>query len=195
MKKAVIGAFVGAIIVFGWQAFSNMVLPHHESQYKQVPDQEKVINTLSQYIKEDGQYLVPRSNAGASAEEENAFQENLKGKPSALIAFHKSHEMNMGVSAFRSFVTAFICVLIFIWLIGRNPGNFVSILLKSIGIGFFAFMLVWYNNNIWLQTPWEVLRAELIDIMVSFTLLGLWLGYFLKNNRKSSKSYGTGFVV
>lgn len=61
MKKAIIGALVGAILVFGWQAVSHLFLNYHDSAFKQVAGQEQLIETLTGVIKEDGQYLVPEA--------------------------------------------------------------------------------------------------------------------------------------
>src|SRR4051812_27894628 len=107
MKRAIIGALVSAILVFGWQAVSHMFLRYHDSAYRQVPNQDNVIQTLSTVLKEDGQYLVPRSNPAASQEEMARFDEGMKGKPWALVTFHSADKSNMGLAAIRSFVTAF----------------------------------------------------------------------------------------
>ena len=184
MKKAIIGALVGAVLVFGWQAVSHMFLHHHDASLKQIPDQENAINTLSQIFKEDGQYLVPRSNPTASQEEMAKFNEGMKGKPWALITYHTSDDTDMAMSAIRSFTTAFFCVLIFIWLINKTNTTFSAIFLRSLGLSILIFLFVWYNSNIWMQTPWEVLRAELIDLVVAWGLCGIWLGAWLPEKRR-----------
>jgi hypothetical protein len=195
MKRAIIGALVGGFLVFAWQAVSHMFLKHHDSEFKQVPQQEVVIKALSDYFKEDGQYLVPRSNPGASQEEMQKFDESMKGQPFAIVTYHASDKNNMAVAALRSFTTAVLCVFLFIFILGRNPGPVGYIFVKTLSLGFIIFMYVWYNNNIWLQTPWDVLRPELIDIAVAFTLLGLWLAFWLKPGKARNNGYGKGFGV
>jgi hypothetical protein len=184
MKKAIIGALVGAILVFGWQAVSHMFLHHHDAAYKQIADQDHVIQTLSGIFKEDGQYLVPRSNPNSSQEEMARYNEGMKGKPFAMITYHVADKSNMGMSAVRSYTTAFLSVLIFILLIGKSPGGFFSVFIKSIGIAIFVFLFVYYNSNIWLQTPWEVIRPELIDLLAAWGLCGIWLGWWLNRRRE-----------
>lgn len=183
MKKALVGAFVGALLVFGWQAISHMFMHHHDRAYKQIADQENVIQTLSSIFKEEGQYLVPRSNANSSQEEMQRFDESRKGKPWALVTYHTAANNDMAISALRSYSAAFVCVLIFIWLIGRDRDSFFTIFIKSLAFGFFAFTYVHYNNNIWLETPWEVIRPELLDILVAWGLCGLWLGMYLRRRQ------------
>ncbi|GEO08614.1 hypothetical protein [Segetibacter aerophilus] len=184
MKKAIIGAIVGAIILFGWQAVSHMFMHHQESAYRQVENQEKVIQALAGMFKEDGQYLVPRSNPKSSQEEMAKFDEGRQGKPFAIVTYHTADKSNMGMSAIRSFTTAFLSVLIFIWLLGKNRGSFATIFLKTIGLAILIFIFVYYNSNIWLQTPWDVIRPELIDLLAAWGLTGIWLGWWLNKGRE-----------
>lgn len=185
MKRYFIGALVGAILLFGWQSIAHTVMHHHDPAYRTVPNQEQVLSTLSGIFKEEGQYFLPMHDVNASTEEQERFMENMKGKPWAQVVFHPRWEYNMGSAMLRSFTTAFLCVLIFIWILGRNPGTYGNIVLKSVGLGSAMFMFVWYNQNIWMQTPWEVLQGELIDLLVGWGLCGLWLGWWL--NRKTGR--------
>ena len=184
MKKAIVGAFVGAILVFSWQAVSHLFLHHHDSAYRQIPGQENVMQTLSAIFKEDGQYLIPRSNPNGSQEEMARFNEAMRGKPWTLVTWHQADRSDMGMSALRSFTTAFLSVLILILILGKRPGSFFSIFFKCIGIAAFVFLFVYYNSNIWLQTPWEVIRPELMDLMVVWGVCGIWLGWWLNAGKE-----------
>jgi hypothetical protein len=185
MKRYLIGSLVGAILVFGWQSVAHMFMHHHDAAYMPVPNQESVINSLSTMFKEEGQYLIPRSDPNASEEEMQKYDEGMKGKPWAMVTYHPSYENNMGTAILRSFVTALISVLLFIWIMGRNQDDRKSIFLKCIAYGFAMFMFVWYNQNIWMQTPWDVLKGELIDLLVAWGLCGAWLSWYLR--RKESR--------
>jgi hypothetical protein len=185
MKRYIIGALVGALLVFGWQTVGHLLFRYHDAGLKQVANQENVINTLSGLFTEEGQYLIPRSPSNASQEEMAKFSETIKGKPWAIVTYHTSYNNNMGLAIVRSFVTAFICVLLFIAILGRNAGSFSSVFFKGLGIGALMFLFVWYNNDIWFQTPWEFIRGELIDLLVAWGLCGLWLGWWL--NRRTKK--------
>lgn len=187
MKKAIIGALVGAILVFGWQAVSHMFMHHHDSANKQVPNQDQVIQTLAGIFKEDGQYLIPRPDPHASQDEMAEYDAELKGKPWAMITYHTAYKGNMAMAAFRSFTTAFLSVLILILILGKNAGTFISILFKCLGLACFVFLFVYYNNNIWWDTPWEVIRAELIDLLAAWGLCGIWLGWWLSKRREKSR--------
>jgi len=187
MKRFLIGALIGAILVFGWQTISHLLFHYHDDGLRQAPNQEKIISTLSGLFTEEGQYLIPRSSPNASQEDMAKFGETMKGKPWAIVTYHTSYNNDMGLAIVRSFVTAFICVLLFIAILGRNPGGFSSVFLKGIGIGALMFLFVWYNSDIWFQTPWQFIKGELIDLLVAWGLCGLWLGWWL-NRRTAERS-------
>ena len=183
MKRLLISSLVGAILVFGWQSVAHMFMHHHDKSFKVAPDQEKTIATLSGIFKEEGRYLIPRSSLDASGEEMEKFEESMKGKPFAMVTFNLNHQSNMGMSVLRGFATAFLCVLIFIWILGRNHGSAGSVLFKGVGLGFLMFIYIFYNQNIWWQTPWSVISGELIDCLVAWGLCGLWLGWWLNRSK------------
>ena len=185
MKRLLIGALVGAILVFGWQAVGHMMLSYHDDAYKQVPEEQNVMSTLTSALKEEGQYMIPGINPNATPEEEQAQMEQGVGKPWALIQYHPVATNDMGMRALRSFTTAFLSVLIFIWLLGKNPGDFGTVLLKALAVGLLMFVFVWYNQNIWMETPWGVIKGELIDLLVAWGLCGVWLGWWLNRKRRS----------
>ena len=98
MKKVFIGTLVGAILVFGWQAVSNMIMHHHDGRYRTAANDEPILNALSANMKEEGQCYVPAINMNATAEEQQQLTDSRKGKPWAIIAYHPSFDENMGSS-------------------------------------------------------------------------------------------------
>jgi hypothetical protein len=179
MKRYLVGALVGALLIFAWQALAHMLMHHHDTAYMKAGDEQNMLNSFSTNLKEEGQYFLPYMDPNADENTKQKFMEERVGKPWALVVYHPSMNGDMGMSAVRSFFTAFFCVLIFIWLVGKNPGSFGTVLFKSLAFGFFAFMFVWYNLNIWMQLPWSVIKGELIDDLVSWGLAGTWLGWWL----------------
>ncbi len=180
MKKALIGSLVGAVLVFGWQSTAHMFMHHHDAGYKQVVGQDTVIAAMSDFFKEEGQYMVPIHDINAPQEEKEKWMKDMEGKPWAQVVYHPAMKNDMVINIIRSFGSAFLCVLILIAIMGSKPGAFGTVFLKCIGAGFFSFMYVLYNQHVWMQVPWAVVQGELIDALVSWGLCGLWLGFYLK---------------
>ena len=73
MKKLIIGALVGGLILFFWQFLTFGPLNIHASANMHTANQDAILECLSANLSEDGTYFIPRLPVGASGEEEAAF--------------------------------------------------------------------------------------------------------------------------
>jgi hypothetical protein len=179
MKKIIIGSFVGAIILFGWQSLSWTALKLHNGAYKYSPAQDSILSTLKNSLKEDGQYMLPRAPEGTSHEEMQKMGEQLNGKPWAIVTYHSAYRFDMIMPMVRGFLISLICVLLVCLVIQKFARkNMSSIFGSVLTFGLVCFLFVWYNQHNWFQTSWEVLRGELIDSVAGWGICGLWLGWW-----------------
>ena len=104
MKKLIIGALVGSLIVFGWQTISWTIMKSHDGEYKQAPNQDAVISSLSSQRPDEGQYMIPRANVNASSKEMEEFAKRMtdEKKPWAVVSYHKSFESDMVMKIVRA---------------------------------------------------------------------------------------------
>lgn len=72
MKKQLIAIFVGGLILFIWQFLSWAAIPIHKSTYGYTPNQDKILEVLSQNLTEDGVYHLPYPAPGTSQEQAEA---------------------------------------------------------------------------------------------------------------------------
>ena len=189
MKTILIGSFVGAIILFGWQAISWTSTGIHDEAYKYVPNQDQLLQSLSSQLPGEGQYMIPRSKPGVSQEEEMKYNESMQGKPYAIVTYIPSYNYSMSMPMIRGFLTCFICVLLVCLVLRRfDPmyRNYISVFTSVLTFGVVSFLYIWYNQHNWFQTPWDFLWGELIDNLVSWGLCGVWLGWwYSRNNRRA----------
>lgn len=179
MKKTIIGSLVGAIIIFFWQFLSWGPLNLHRSAQGYTPKQDSIMAYLNSQFKEDGNYLMPTYVPGATSEEMDKAMKNAVGKPWAILSYHRSMDMSMGMNMIRGFLVNVIILWLLCWLIGKmNEVSVVTILITSLIVGLIGFLNVTYTYHIWYQT--KDLNAHLIDTVVSWGITGLWLGLWLK---------------
>ena|ERR1700730_18070590 len=186
MKKWLIGSIVGAILLFAWQFVSWEAAGLHAKEFKMVAGQDQLMSCLSSNLKEDGQYMLPQAAAGATQEEKQKAMEQMNGKPYALIIYKAAYRTDMYMPMIRSIFVDLVLVLLLIFVLGRmnNPG-FGSTWMGSLAVGFIAWLWYPYTQNIWFQTPIEVVTGALMDWFIAYSLVGLWLGFWLP--RTSSK--------
>ena len=186
MKKMLIGAIVGGLIIFLWQFVSFAATELHYSATRHTPKQEAILQFMTSQQLEDGGYFIPRTTKEASTEEMEKSMNNMKGKPWMRIEYHNSYNQDMMMNMFRGLVVNVIMIYLFIGLLKRmgvlTTGKVVT---ASLITGLIIFLNTAYTNHIWYQTfdTW----AHLADALISWGLAGAWLGWWL-NNKKGNPS-------
>ena len=183
MKKWLIGSLVGAILVFAWQFLSWTMLGIHDAEAKYTPAQDSIMNYLSSTLKEDGIYVLPTLPPGASMDEMEAHGEKMNGKPWATVTYKTAYVNGMTMPMVRGFLIDLFLVfsLIYILTRGGTPTG-IRVIAGSVALGFFTWLWGPYTNHNWYQVPMDAITGHLIDALVAWGLVGIWLGWWL--NRK-----------
>ena len=182
MKKLIIGAIVGGIIIFVWQSLSFTVLDLHAKAFQYTPKQQEIISYLGSQFAEEGQYLLPRPANEGSSEEMEAHMKASEGKPWAMISYHKAMNMNMGLNMIRGLLVDIIAAGLLCWiLLKMNLPSFGTVLISSILVGLIVFMNGIYTQHIWYET-FDIM-AHFMDAIVAWGACGLWLGWWLNRGR------------
>ncbi|MEY4986264.1 MAG: hypothetical protein RL567_43 [Bacteroidota bacterium] len=178
MKKNLLGAFVGGLILFVWQALSHMAFNLHEPNQKYSAGQDSVLAAIKTHIKEPGGYILPRMQDELSMDQMEAFTKSIQGKPWAMVRYYQAYEIDMTSNMVRGLAVNILLAFLLIWIINRLKAPSKQIILSlSVVVGFIAFSNISYTEHIWY--PVFDLRAQLIDAFVGWGLTGLWLGYWM----------------
>lgn len=178
MKKLLIGAMVGGIILFFWQFLSWSILNVHLSTMAYTPSQDAILECLEANLSEDGFFFMPTVSPGSSSAEAQAKMEESIGKPWAQVYYHKAMKNNMGMNMFRGLVADVLAVFLLCWILLKFAAlDLKTSLLASLAVGFAGYLAIGYTNAIWFELK---TLPDLIDALVSWSLVGLWLGWWLK---------------
>jgi hypothetical protein len=184
MKKLLTGSLVAAVLLFGWQSLSWTALHIHEDAYMYTPAEDTLINFLSVHLPHTGQYMVPRAKPGASEEEMEKMGAALKGKPWAVVTYHAAYNNDMARSIFRGFLIAVFCAVIVCLIVEKLAvKSFGNIFATVISFALISFFFVWYNQHNWFDVPWTIIKGELVDILASWGLAGVWLGWWYRGKK------------
>jgi hypothetical protein len=177
MKKYLLGSLVGAIIVFLWQFASWSFLPVHDSTMKYTPNQDQIMTALTANLTEDGLYEVP---SAPTKKERQDMMKGMEGKPRASVIYHKSTNTDMTMRMIRSFLVDMFLVISLIYILTRGgtpiPRRAFS---GSVALGLFTFVWVPYTGHIWFDLPWHMILGDLVDCLVVWGLVGIWIGWWL----------------
>jgi len=178
MKKFIIATVVGGIVLFMWQFLSFAAVNLHSKATTYTPKQDTILQFLSSNLQE-GQYLLPTVPPNSSMDDEQKLMEAANGKPWASIAYHKSLDTGMTLNLVRGYIADIAIIALVVWLLLQfKQRKFLTILLANIAIGSIAFMNIPYQDYIWYKT--FDINAYLLDAVVGWGLVGLWLGWYLK---------------
>lgn len=179
MRKQLIALIVGALILFFWQFLSWSVINVHGAESQYTPNQDAILEVLSQNL-EEGQYMLPTYPPGASSEEAMRAMEEAAGKPWATINYHESMDMGMGLNLVRGFVVDFLAVFLLVWLLSKfEQVDFRNALLASLAVGLIGYLTIPYLNSIWFKTN---TIGYVVDLLVQWGLIGAWLGWYMPRN-------------
>lgn len=184
MKKTIVGAILGGIIIFAWQFMTWGALNLHEKQQSYTPKQDSILAYLGTQFTEDGGYYMPNFAPGTSNEDAKKQMAANEGKPWAQVVYHKSMPgmnqmfMNMG----RSLLIDILVVWLLCWLLVKIPSpTFGTIFLGTLGTGFIVFFNAPYVMHIWYGS--FDLMAHFTDTLVAWGVTGLWLSWWLRRGK------------
>jgi hypothetical protein len=184
MKKWLIGSLVGGILVFLWQFLSWTILPLHSGEAKYTPAEKEILKTLSASGLKDGMYMLPTAPPEASSmEDHEKIMKEMEGKPWATLIYRSAYKNDMVMPMIRGFLVDWFLVFTLIYILTRGgTPTAIRVLAGSVAIGLFTFLVGPYTMHNWFQTPNETYTGHLIDGIVAWGLVGIWLGWWL--NRK-----------
>ena len=183
MKNQLIGALVASLLLFIWQFLSYGPLDLHGSQMSYTANQDAILEALSANNLEEGEYFIPRAPRGSSMEEQEAMQSKYLGKPWATITYHKSLEMKMGMNMFRGWLVDFVAAFLLCWILLKMANlDFKMALMCSLSVGLIGYLTINYLDSIWFEVN---SIPDLIDAIVSWGLVGIWLGWWLTRGETS----------
>jgi len=173
----IIGALVGGLILFFWQFLSWEGLQIHKSQTGYTAAQDEILACLKSSGIDEGSYFLPNAPFSISGKERQTIMKSFIGKPWATLHYHNSMQANMGLNLFRGFIVNFASVMLLCYILLGNPSlDFKKVMIASIGVGLISYMTMPYMRSIWFQTN---SIPELIDVLVQWTVTGLFLAWYL----------------
>ncbi len=166
MKTLAIATIVGTLILYIFLAIVHTVLASviHGSDFKYTPAQDNILNTLSSSNLEDGAYQM----------------KDRMGKPWAFVVYH--NQLTYGMSMYiMSFIYNLIAVLILCIALAAAIDRLNSfgqrlwfVMLFPLFV-LFSQVMMSYN---WDGFPMHFLKGQIIDIVVGYLLVGIWLAWY-----------------
>lgn len=174
MKRIVIGALVGGLVVFIWGAIAHMVLPLGEMGLKSLPNEAAVTTALKSSVPDEGLYFYPGIDMkSASSEEQKAWEAKVRSGPTGMLLYHPLGGEPLAPKQLASeFVTNMLAAALAACLASMMTGSYVRRVFGIAHLGLFAWLTISVSYWIWYGFPGMFILAEGIDQVVSWVLAG-----------------------
>ena len=162
---------LSAVIVFVASSIMHMVLPYHRSDYKKLPEEDKVLAALRPLNLSRGLYIFPFATHKDIKSPE--MIEKQKAGPVGTMTVFPSGPADMGMYLVKWFMYCLVIGVFTAYLTGRvlAPGtNYLAVFRVAGTVSFMAYGVGQLNDSIWKGQPWSNTIKHFIDGLI-FALL------------------------
>ncbi len=171
---------LAAVIVFIASSIIHMVLPYHRSNYRQLPDEDKVRAVLRSSNLTPGLYHFPFCTHKDMNSE--AVKEKQKEGPVGFMTIYPNGPVNLPKFLGQWFVFCIIVGLFAAYLAGHTLGHgapYRAVFRVAGTASFLAYGVGTLSTGIWKGQPWSVVFKEVFDgliygLLTAGTFSWLW---------------------
>jgi hypothetical protein len=142
---------VSAVVVFFLSWLFHMVLPHHRSDWKKLPDEDGAMNALRPFNIPPGDYMMP-CGSGPASMKDPAFLDKFKKGPVIVMTVLPAGQMAMGKSLIQWFIFCVVISIFAAYIAGHAlpPGAHYLEAFRFAGCTAFAgYALAQWQDSIW----------------------------------------------
>lgn len=159
---------LSAVIVFVASSLIHMVLKYHSTDYRRLPDEDKVQAALRPFRIPPGDYVLPHAGS-MEAMKDPAFLEKMSTGPVAFMTIRPSGPPAMGAALGQWFVFSVLVSAIAAYIAGRAlaPGaDYLSVFRFAGTTAFVGYAIGQIPNSIWLGRSWSSTIKTLADGLI-----------------------------
>lgn len=176
MKRILLGAVAGGLIVFAWSAVQHMATPLGMAGISVLPGEEAVLGALRANVREDGFYFFPA--AGMSPDmtpaEHEAWVERMRTGPTGVMVVHpQGAEPMMLRQLVLELVTDILAALLVAFGLAHVVAPYGRRVLLVALAGVFVALAGSASYWVWYGYPTAYIGAEAIEHIVGWLLAGL----------------------
>jgi len=169
---------LSAVIVFIASSIIHMVLPYHKSNYRKLPDEDKILAALRPAGLTPGLYHFPYCTHKEMKSPE--IQEKFKQGPVGFLTVYPTGPVNMGKFLGLWFVFTIIVGVFVAYLAAHTVGLGAPYrhVFRVVGTAaFMAYGVGIISNGVWKGIPWSMVAKEVFDGLIYASLTAGTFGW------------------
>ena len=159
---------LSAVLVFVVSSIIHMALPYHRNDYRKVPSEDEVMESLRKFNIPPGDYMMPRPS-GAAGMREPAFLEKMSKGPVVIMTVVKSGPPNMTANLVQWFIYSLVVGVLAAYVAGRTVGSgatYLAVFRIAGCTAFIAYAVALWQNSIWYKRSWGTTIRNTFDGLV-----------------------------
>jgi hypothetical protein len=187
MKRIIVGAITGALILFVWGAFSHMVLLIGAG-FSPLPNEDAVIEKLKSSIPEDGLYFFPGIDlrGNSTSEQKATWEAKYHTGPTGMLIYHPAGGEALSLKKLvTQFLSNLLAATIAAFLVSLMLALYWKRVLAISLLGVFAWLTISQIYWNWYGFPNSFFVAQGIDQAVGWFLSGLAIAKLVPSPKSS----------
>jgi hypothetical protein len=156
---------LSAVFVFIVSSILHMFLRYHESDFKKVPSEDEVQESLRKFNIPPGDYMLP-CGEGMKSMKDPAFIEKMTKGPVALVTVMKSGPPSMAGNLILWFLYIVLVSIFAAYITSRalEPGaHYLQVFRFAGATAFFGYSVALLQNSIWYSRKWSSTIKSMFD--------------------------------
>jgi len=158
---------LSAVIVFVASSVMHMLLKYHNSDYRKLPDEDKILAALRPANLTPGLYIFPHCTHAEM--KSPAIQDKLKQGPVGMMTIRPSGPVAMPKFLIQWVLYCLVIGFFVAYLTGHTVAlgaNYLVVFRVAGTAAFMAYGLGGLSNGIWKGQPWSSVIKETVDGLV-----------------------------
>ncbi|MBI4548255.1 MAG: hypothetical protein HY707_09760 [Ignavibacteriae bacterium] len=184
MKKIILAAITGGIILWVWGFLAWVVFPLHKPSIRNISNEDAVIEVLRTNMDAKGVYIFPGMPADYNQASMEAYTQKYMRGPMGMIIYDPQGSDPMMASQFINGLIIFIIsAFLAAWFLSRSTAAassyFARVLfcgMLGIVVSVFTYLSAWN----WMGYPLDYTTAMMIDAIVGWLLAGFGIAAIVK---------------
>lgn len=186
MKRILLAALLGGLVVFVWSFISHMVFNIEGSAVRTLPNEEATLEALRGSIPEAGFYIFPLMGdpSTATKEEEARWMEKYRTGPAGVLVYRPlGGEFSFSRLLVVELLSNILAALIAALLLARMVGSYLQRVLILAALGIFAWLSISISYWNWYGFPGSFTFSEGLDQLLGWLVAGLVIAKIVPSPR------------
>jgi hypothetical protein len=175
---------LAAVFVFVASSLIHMILPYHRTDFKKLPDEDGVMESLRKFAIPAGEYMFPCSTGDMAAMRSEAFKDKVRRGPVGVMTVFAprpdGNPFGIGAQMAQWFVYCVVVGVFAAYIAGRAlaPGaEYLQVHRFAGATAFIAYSVAGWQRSIWYRQPWSTTVKNTFDALVYGLLTGGTFGW------------------